>query len=118
LSNIIDSIKKLQEDKTADWTQEARCAETDPEVFFPETMYFAKHAIEICETCPVLDQCLSEALNMEDPQGVWGGIDFTIRNRKISRKKINEAIRLRRSGLSPTAVDTEIRKRSTKNRWG
>lgn len=117
LSLLLEALRKLQEDETVDWTQEAKCAETDPEVFFPETMFFARFAIEICQVCPVMDQCLNEALSMENPQGVWGGVDFTSRN-KSSKARVNEAIRLRRSGLSPKAVDAEIRKRSTKNRWG
>ena len=117
MSLLLEALRKLQQDNTIDWTKQAACAETDPEAFFPENMYFAKDAITICETCPVLDQCFNEALSMEDPQGVWGGVDFTIRSR-TSEKRINEAIRLRRIGLSPKAVDTEIRKRSSKNRWG
>jgi len=117
LSLLLEALRKLQQDETVDWTKEAACAETDPEAFFPENMYFAKEAIAVCNTCPVMDKCLNEALSMENPSGVWGGVDFTVRSR-TSRKRINEAIRLRRSGLSPKAVDAEIRKRSTKNRWG
>lgn len=117
MSLILEAFKRLQEDKELDWTKEAKCAETDPEAFFPENMYFAKEAIEVCHRCPVVDQCLNEALSMENPAGVWGGVDFTVRSR-TSGRRINEAIRLRLSGLSPKAVDTEIRKRSSKNRWG
>jgi len=113
---ILEAFLKLQEENL-DWQDYAVCKYTDPDAFFPETMYEAKEAIEICERCPVQEQCFQMALDNEETQGVWGGIDFTIRNNK-GEKRVNEAIRLRRQGLSPKAVDAEIRSRSSKNRWG
>lgn len=115
--SFLEALRKLAQDKTLDWTKEALCAQTDPEAFFPEHIYLAKEAIAICNECPVMNRCLEEALSMENPAGVWGGIDFTIRTR-TSRARLNEAIRLRRNGVSPKAIDAEIRKRHTKNRWG
>lgn len=50
------------------------CAETDPEVFFPEPgrMDLIRQAIAICDRCPVREACLELALDGGD-LGIWGG---------------------------------------------
>lgn len=50
------------------------CAETDPEVFFPEPgrVDLARPAIEICDRCPVRNACLEPAVR-DGEHGVWGG---------------------------------------------
>ena len=113
--SILEAFLKLQQEEL-DWQDEALCNQTDPEAFFPETMYEAKDAVAICQMCPVVNQCLEYAIKNNETSGVWGGVDFTIRGR-VSEKRINNAINLRRKGLSPKAVDAEIRSRSSKNRW-
>jgi WhiB family redox-sensing transcriptional regulator len=55
------------------WTQEALCAETDPERFFPDKGKSAAPAKEICALCDVAAQCLEYALRNDERFGVWGG---------------------------------------------
>jgi WhiB family redox-sensing transcriptional regulator len=57
-----------------DWRLEAVCAEVDPELFFPERGDRALAAKRICAGCPVRVECLSFALAINEPRGVWGGI--------------------------------------------
>lgn len=55
------------------WMDEARCAEVDPDLFFPERGDAAKDAKKVCGGCPVVDQCLQYALKNEFMDGIWGG---------------------------------------------
>lgn len=60
----------------AGWMASARCAQTDPEVFFPEqggagTTAWAKR---VCRRCPVRLACLNHALARRENDGVWGGL--------------------------------------------
>nr|AJM87322.1 WhiB-family transcriptional regulator [Saccharopolyspora endophytica] len=63
------------------------CAETDPEVFFPEPgrVDLARQAIEICERCPVRDACLELAVR-DGEWGIWGGMTEG-RRRKIRAER-------------------------------
>jgi WhiB family redox-sensing transcriptional regulator len=69
--------------KPETWTREALCAETDPEVFFPEKGGFegAAPARAICNTCPVIGDCLEYALRTRQMHGVWGG---TTRDERVA----------------------------------
>ncbi|AXH69480.1 WhiB family transcription factor [Mycobacterium phage Mantra] len=60
------------EDKHA-WRDLARCAEVDPEVFFPEKGKSAKPAKRICSRCEVRVECLEFALANRENYGVFGG---------------------------------------------
>lgn len=57
------------------WTAEARCAEVDTELFFPEKgdSYSADMARRICSMCEVKTQCLEYALDNNERYGIWGG---------------------------------------------
>jgi hypothetical protein len=57
------------------WTALARCAETDPEIFFPPKGDPATTARAICRQCPVREDCLGYALDAEEEYGIWGGRD-------------------------------------------
>lgn len=51
------------------FTEDARCALTDPETFFTDAPMRAK---AICGACPARLDCLQYALH-NDVWGVWGG---------------------------------------------
>lgn len=66
------------------WTDQALCAQTDPEAFFPELGATTLAAKRICATCPVRAECLDYALATETPKfrhGVWGGLSPRQRDR-------------------------------------
>lgn len=66
--------------ETADaWLTEALCAQTDPEVFFPERGSNARAAKRICLHCDVIAQCRDWALSTGQQEGVWGGLSETER---------------------------------------
>lgn len=55
------------------WAQEALCAQTDAEMFFPEKGYSSRPAKDVCNECPVIAECLGYALRNGERYGVWGG---------------------------------------------
>jgi WhiB family redox-sensing transcriptional regulator len=56
------------------WVDEALCAQTDPEAFYPEKGQPTRQAKVICRRCPVRGECLADALERNDRFGVWGGL--------------------------------------------
>ena len=69
------------------WSQQALCAEVDPELFYPEVGHAptAKAAKEICKHCVVRVECLEEALTVNDLYGIRGGMTYS------ERKKLRRA---------------------------
>jgi len=61
----------------------ALCAQTDPEVFFPEKGGSSKPAKRICAKCPEIEPCLTEALANKDSFGIRGGKSERERRRMI-----------------------------------
>ena len=51
------------------WWFAALCAQTDPELFFPEKGGSTRAAKRVCTGCPVRAQCLEHALRMTTPSG-------------------------------------------------
>lgn len=58
--------------KPEPWMQDALCAQTDPELFFPELGGSTHAAKAICAKCPVRAACLAFAVEHVE-YGVWGG---------------------------------------------
>lgn len=63
-----------------EWQNLGACKDLDPEIFFLDhnvrkTLKRKKEqaAIEICKTCPVIQECLSHSLSVPEYYGVWGG---------------------------------------------
>ena len=56
------------------WHDLARCAETDPEIFFPEKGESVRPAKRVCAGCEVRAECLQDALDRGERFGVWGGL--------------------------------------------
>jgi WhiB family redox-sensing transcriptional regulator len=57
-----------------DWQQEALCAQTGADFFFPEPGSSVREAKRICGMCPIRDACLEYALDNDERFGVWGGL--------------------------------------------
>jgi len=55
------------------WHIGALCSETDPEIFFPAGGSTFKVAKRICNSCPVMEDCLQASLDGQEEFGVWGG---------------------------------------------
>lgn len=67
------------------WMSEALCAETAPELFFPEAGASSAAAKKLCGACDVRERCLEYALTHNLQDGIYGG------------KSPKERARLRRS---------------------
>lgn len=69
--------------------EEANCAQTDPDLFFPVMgeEYKIPLAKDVCARCPVAEACLAYAVKYEDEYGIWAGTTPSER-RHIRRKKI------------------------------
>jgi len=56
------------------WVDQALCAQTDPELWFPEKGGATHVAKAICAQCFVAAECLDYALTTNERFGVWGGL--------------------------------------------
>ncbi|WP_324653827.1 WhiB family transcriptional regulator [Georgenia sp. H159] len=79
-----------------DWRHQAACLHEDPELFFPvgdarPLLAQVEEAKAVCRQCPVIDACLSWALETRQDTGVWGG-----RSESERRKLRRRATRTRR----------------------
>ena len=74
-----DSAATSQDD--IDWRDEALCAQTDPEAFYPEKGDSVRDAKRTCLSCPVRAECLEYALDRGERFGVWGGMSERERRR-------------------------------------
>jgi WhiB family redox-sensing transcriptional regulator len=73
--NLFDELS----DPGSAWQDSALCAQSDPERWFPPKGGNLTSARRICERCPVTEQCLEYALEIESrPEvqgrfGIYGG---------------------------------------------
>ena len=63
------------------WQDQALCAQTDPEAFFPEKGGSTREAKKICIGCEVKSECLEFALARDERFGIWGGMSERERRR-------------------------------------
>ena len=63
------------------WQEQALCAQTDPEAFFPEKGGSTREAKKICTGCEVRAECLEFALANDERFGIWGGLSERERRR-------------------------------------
>jgi WhiB family redox-sensing transcriptional regulator len=59
----------------------ALCAQTDPEIFFPEKGGSTRAAKQICRGCELRAQCLTYAVENDERYGIWGGLSERERRR-------------------------------------
>ena len=69
---------------------EPLCAQTDPEIFFPEKGGSVVQAKRLCAKCPARVECLIFALLNDELHGVFGGL--SARERQILRRRSPEAL--------------------------
>ena len=72
------------------WQSQAACRGMDTTAFFHPPRERGKTrtrriavAKQICEQCPVIDECLQHALRVREPYGVWGGLSEEERARLL-----------------------------------
>lgn len=76
----LDVVPQVEEEDDQ-WQENALCAQTDPEAFFPEKGGSTREAKRICMGCEVRDKCLEYALANDERFGIWGGLSERERRR-------------------------------------
>jgi len=56
------------------WQEQALCAQTGADFFFPEPGSSVREAKSICGLCEIRSECLEYALLNDERFGVWGGL--------------------------------------------
>jgi WhiB family redox-sensing transcriptional regulator len=100
-----------------DWMAMARCAETDPDSFFPEKGGSTRPAKAVCRGCEVREECLEFALAHSGPEdvgswGIWGGLsaperDALLRERGLPQQAPRQRDRCRK-GHFRTPQNTRV----------
>jgi WhiB family transcriptional regulator, redox-sensing transcriptional regulator len=74
-------------DEAVSWQDQALCAQTDPEAFFPEKGGSTREAKRVCGRCEVRSECLEYALAHDERFGIWGGLSERER-RRLKRRVV------------------------------
>ena len=81
------------------WQEDGKCKEADTEMFFLDAGERGKQknqkqreAQKICRGCPVIEQCLSHALNVPEFYGVWGGMTPEQRHALLRKRGVKVSI--------------------------
>src|ERR1700693_3495613 len=69
------------------WQDQALCAQTDPEAFFPEKGGSTRESKRVCRSCEVRSECLEYALENDERFGIWGGMSERER-RRLKRQAV------------------------------
>ena len=75
------------------WRSRANCLTANPDLFFPVTDGpDAQKAKALCEACPVRNECLGLALELDERFGIWGGMTSTDREKLRKKGRRREPI--------------------------
>lgn len=77
----------LGDDEELLWQEDAVCAQTDPDAFFPEKGGSTREAKKVCLTCTVRDECLDYAVVNDERFGIWGGLSERERRVLVRQRK-------------------------------
>ncbi|VEI12903.1 Transcription factor WhiB [Trueperella bialowiezensis] len=69
------------------WMEHALCAQTDPDIFYPEKGGSTAPATSICKNCAVRAECLEYAVSNDIRHGIWGGTSDNDRKRMARERK-------------------------------
>lgn len=84
------------------WRDQAKCDGEDPELFFPDRdksayRFVAAQARAICfgrdgrPACPVLEECLEDAIGKDELFGIRGGMSHRERNALVRKRNRQRA---------------------------
>jgi len=92
-------------EKTPAWYQEAACRESGPAVFYtsqPGPNLDTQTAKQVCRSCVVREDCLWDAIDRQEPFGIWGGLTVRQRERFIRKRlAVHSSETFRRYGRHP-----------------
>jgi WhiB family redox-sensing transcriptional regulator len=87
IGEVEDLSELFDESDDETWQEQALCAQTDPEAFFPEKGGSTREAKRICSGCEVRTECLEYALQQDERFGIWGGLSERER-RKLKKRAV------------------------------
>lgn len=67
-----------------DWANKGRCVSDDPDALFVRGAA-QQNAKVVCQKCPVIAECLADALDNRTEFGVWGGMTERERRAMLRR---------------------------------
>lgn len=70
---------------TSDWAPLGACAKSDPDALFVQGAAQQTAKI-VCQRCPVIAECLADALDNRTEFGVWGGMTERERRALLKRR--------------------------------
>ncbi len=68
-----------------DWARQGSCATADPDALFVQGKA-QRSAKMVCRGCPVVVECLADALDSRTDFGVWGGMTQRERRALLRRR--------------------------------
>ena len=79
---------------TPTWRGAAECRRDNAVHFFPPSHFERKdekdlredQARALCHACPVQQACLEYSLAVQEPHGIWGGLNELERRRELRRR--------------------------------
>ena len=79
---MTDTLAEQKGSQPRQWDSLAACRDRNPEIFFPEKAEDEWRARAICAACPVVAECLKDALAQDsNPEGIWGNTNKRQRKR-------------------------------------
>lgn len=82
---ITPDVRQASRAWVRDWSHLGRCISADPDALFAEGKEL-RLAKSVCRTCPVVAECLAEALDQRAEFGVWGGMTPRERRALLRRR--------------------------------
>src|SRR5205807_148876 len=99
------------------WMLKASCRGSDWRIFFPALGEDTTVAKKICQTCPVIDECLEYAMSNGEKFGCWGGTSERerrrlrkTRKRELPSRPVDASVvaRLYQEGMGAPAIAEQI----------
>jgi len=80
------------------WRGSASCRRENATVFFPPAHFEMKpekderedKARALCRACPVQQDCLDYSLAVQEPHGIWGGLNELERRRLLRQRALSQ----------------------------
>lgn len=77
-------MRRRQAEWVEDWTGQAACRASEPDALFVQGAA-QQQAKRVCQQCPVIAECLADALDHRTEFGVWGGMTERERRAMLRR---------------------------------
>lgn len=84
MSKVAQISRKQRTNWTDEWTPLAACRQSAPDALFVQGAA-QQQAKQICQRCPVIAECLADALDNRTEFGVWGGMTERERRAMLRR---------------------------------